>query len=109
MNGNGHSDPLTVREPSAGRELTLPARALFITYHNACDKRLMTGAQIRAGRALVGLTVRELAERSGVHRNTISNIEVGRYHGAPESLAAIRKALEAAGVRFIGEAGVKLR
>jgi len=58
-------------------------------------------------------TVRDLAEATGLHRNTINNIEVGRYAGDPESLAVIETVLTRAGVEFIddngGGRGVRLR
>ncbi len=64
-------------------------------------------------RAALNWTVRDLADATGLHRNTITNIEVGRYAGDPESVAKIRKVLEAAGVEFIDEngggPGVRLR
>jgi transcriptional regulator with XRE-family HTH domain len=64
-------------------------------------------------RAALDWTVRDLAQATGLHRNTITNIEVGRYEGDPASLAAIEKALKVAGVEFIDEngggAGVRLR
>ncbi len=73
----------------------------------------MTSAQVRAARGLLNWTVRDLAERSGVHRNTVTNIETERYAGSPAAIAAIRSALEAAGVEFIpengGGAGVRLQ
>ena len=70
----------------------------------------MTSAQIRAARGLLDWTVRDLAERSGVHRDMVSKIETGAYAGAPAILEAIRT-LEYAGVEFTnGDApGVKLR
>jgi hypothetical protein len=64
-----------------------------------------------AGVAFVpGATVRDLAE-TGLHRNTINNIEVGRYMGDPKSLAIIEKILTRAGVEFTdGDApGVRLK
>jgi transcriptional regulator with XRE-family HTH domain len=71
----------------------------------------VTSAQMRAGRGLVNWSVRELSERSGIHRNTITNFETGKSGGDPDTLAAIRTALEAAGVEFTngGEPGVKLK
>ena len=71
----------------------------------------MTSAQIRAAQGLLDWTVRDLAERSGVHRDTVSKIETGTYAGAPATLGAIRRPLEYAGVEFTnGDApGVKLR
>jgi len=56
-------------------------------------------------RAALDWTVRDLAEATGLHRNTISNIEVGRYGGDPETLELIEKTLRRAGVEFIDENG----
>ena len=71
----------------------------------------MTSAQVRAARGLLNWTVRDLAEKAGVHRNTITNIETGRYAGDPETLSAIQRALEKAGVEFTNgkRPGVRLR
>ena len=71
----------------------------------------VTSAQVRMARAALNWTVRDLAEATGLHRNTINNIEVGRYMGDPKSLAIIEKILIRAGVEFTnGDApGVKLR
>jgi transcriptional regulator with XRE-family HTH domain len=70
-------------------------------------------AQVRMARAALNWSLAELAKASGVHRNTISNFETGRYGGEPDKLAAVRAALEAAGVDFVSEngggAGVRLR
>jgi hypothetical protein len=48
-----------------------------------------------------------------LHRNTITNIEIGRYGGDPETLAAIETVLKRAGIEFIDEngggAGVRLK
>ena len=56
-------------------------------------------------RALLNWSLDDLAEVSGVHRNTISNFETGKYEGDPNKLAAIRGALEFAGVIFVDENG----
>ncbi len=73
----------------------------------------VTSAQVRMGRAALNWTVRDLAKATGLHRNTISNIEVGRYAGDPNSLEIIEAALVKAGVEFIDEngggPGVRLR
>ena len=67
-------------------------------------KMLRTGNQLRAARALVGLSQTEVAERSGVHLNTISGME---KRGAKELTSAfnivqrVARALEAAGVLFL--------
>ncbi|MFK0690388.1 helix-turn-helix domain-containing protein [Mesorhizobium sp. IMUNJ 23033] len=68
---------------------------------------------MRAARGLVNWSVRDLSEKSGVHRNTITNFETGKSGGDPETLLKLRRALEAAGVEFIpengGGAGVRLK
>ena len=73
----------------------------------------VTSAQVRMARAALDWTVRDLAEATGLHRNTINNIEVGRYAGDPKTLELIEKTLRAAGVEFIDEngggAGVRLQ
>lgn len=61
---------------------------------------MVTSAQIRAARAAVRWTVRQLAERSGVHRNTITKIEAGAASHRP-TIAAVVRALEAAGIEFV--------
>ena len=73
----------------------------------------VTSAQVRMARAALNWTVRDLAKAAGVHRNTVNNVEVGRYAGDPVTLEKIEKALAAAGVQFIeengGGPGVRLR
>ncbi len=65
---------------------------------------MVTNAQVRAARGLLNWTVRDLAEKSRVHRNTVTRIETeATAYG--HSLAAIARALEAAGVEFISENG----
>ena len=70
-------------------------------------------AQCRAARALVGMSQTDLASRATVARQTIVDFERGARVPYPNNLAAIRAALEAAGVEFIAEngggAGVRLR
>jgi transcriptional regulator with XRE-family HTH domain len=64
-------------------------------------------------RAALRWTLEELAKRAGVHRNTVSNYETEKFGGDAQSLAAIRRALHAAGIEFIDEngggAGVRLK
>jgi transcriptional regulator with XRE-family HTH domain len=73
----------------------------------------MQPEQLRAARAALNWPLERLAEASGVHRNTISNFETRKYNGEPEKLAAVRRALEAAGVIFGDEGeeagGARLR
>ena len=65
----------------------------------------VTSAQVRMARAALNWTVRDLAEATGLHRNTITNIEVNRYAGDPASLSLIEKVLKRAGIEFIEENG----
>ena len=63
-------------------------------------------------RAAVNWSLDQLAQKAGVHRNTIHNYESGRYSGSPEKLRAVRRALQGAGVEFIDgpeASGVRLR
>jgi transcriptional regulator with XRE-family HTH domain len=73
----------------------------------------VTSAQIRMARAALNWTVRYLAEVTHLHRNTITNIETGRYAGDVATLAVIAGVLKRAGVEFIDEngggPGVRLR
>jgi transcriptional regulator with XRE-family HTH domain len=73
----------------------------------------VTSAQVRMARAALNWTVRDLAQAAGLHRNTITNIETGRYSGDSATLAAIAVVLKRAGVEFIDEngggPGVRLR
>jgi transcriptional regulator with XRE-family HTH domain len=59
-------------------------------------------------RAALNWTVRDLAEATGLHRNTITNLEVGRYAGTPESLSMIEQVFRKAGIEFLSEDGVRL-
>ena len=73
----------------------------------------MKSAQVRMARGALNWSLADLAKASGVHRNTISNFETGRYDMNPDNVAKVRAALESAGVEFIAEngggAGVRLR
>ncbi len=70
--------------------------------------------QIRAGRALIGLSASDLAERTGLGLSTIQRMENrGTGSSTMANVDAVQRALEAAGVEFIpengGGAGVRLR
>jgi transcriptional regulator with XRE-family HTH domain len=78
-------------------------------------ERLLTGAQIRAARALIGWSAAELAKATALGVNTIRRAEAV---GSATSLTAanemaIRRTLFEAGVEFIDEngggPGVRLR
>jgi transcriptional regulator with XRE-family HTH domain len=69
---------------------------------------VLTAAQMRAARALVGMEQKVLAERSGVSLPTIQRMEAsnGVVRGVIETLMKVMGALEAAGVEFINEGAV---
>lgn len=74
----------------------------------------MTAAeQLRAARALKGISQEALAQAVGTTTKTIRRAETGADTVSGDTIAAIRLALEAAGVEFIAEngggAGVRLR
>ncbi len=71
-------------------------------------------AQSRGARGLIQWSQTQLAEKAGISLSTVADFEKGRRQPIPNNLAAIRKALENAGVKFInaskrGGAGVRLR
>jgi predicted transcriptional regulator len=70
-------------------------------------------AQLRAARALIGWSRDSLAKAAGTTERTIARIEDADTAPRASTMAAIRTALEAAGVLFIAEngegPGVRLR
>jgi transcriptional regulator with XRE-family HTH domain len=75
------------------------------------DRLEITPAQCRAGRALVHLTQRQLAEAAGLSVSTLKDFEHSLRTVSGHLTTAIRRALEEAGVEFIDgdEPGVRLR
>ena len=71
----------------------------------------MTPAQCRAARALVDLTQPKLAQEAALGLSTVVDFERARRTVSAEAVAAIRAALEAAGVEFTNgeQPGVRLR
>jgi transcriptional regulator with XRE-family HTH domain len=71
---------------------------------------MVTSAQLRAARSLLNWTVRDLAEKSGVHRNTVTRAETeATAHG--HAVAQVIRTFEAAGVEFTNgdQPGVRLK
>ena len=69
---------------------------------------MITAAQLRAARALVGVDQRALAELSGLSVPTIQRMEAseGVVRGTVDSLMKLIAALDAAGVVLIGDDAV---
>jgi transcriptional regulator with XRE-family HTH domain len=70
--------------------------------------RMITPAQLRAARALLGIDQRDLAERSGLSVPTIQRMEAseGVIRGNVDSLMKLIGALDAAGIELIGDDAV---
>ncbi len=71
------------------------------------DVNEITGAQVRAARALLRWSAKDLAKEAGVGVATVSRAEVedGATSLTSANLRAIRQALESAGIEFIPENG----
>lgn len=71
---------------------------------------MITAAQVRAARALVGMDQRALADRSGLSLPTIQRMEAsdGAIRGNIDSLTKLVAALETAGVELIAEGATTL-
>ncbi len=69
---------------------------------------MITAAQLRAARALLGMDQRALAEASGLSLPTIQRMEASEdmIRGQVESLMKLIAALETAGVEFINQGAI---
>lgn len=66
---------------------------------------MITGGQMKAARALLGIDQKQLAELAGLSAPTIQRMEAseGTVRGVVESLTRVVEALSRAGVDLIGE------
>jgi transcriptional regulator with XRE-family HTH domain len=66
---------------------------------------MITSAQLRAARALIGIDQRELAQRCGLSLPTIQRMEAsdGVIRGNVDSLVKLVEALASAGIELISE------
>lgn len=71
---------------------------------------MITSAQMRAARALLGIDQKTLAKMSGLSAPTIQRMESsdGDVRGVVGSLTKVVQALELAGVEVIGEGAASL-
>ena len=69
---------------------------------------MITSTQMKAGRALLGIEQRMLAELSGLSLPTVQRMEAsdGDVRGNIDSLVKIVSAFNTAGVELIGDGGV---
>jgi DNA-binding XRE family transcriptional regulator len=76
------------------------------------DIKTVTPAQCKGARAMLDMSRADLAERASIAERTVIDFERGARQPLGNNLAAIRAALEKAGVEFIAEngggAGVRL-
>jgi len=75
---------------------------------------MLTPAQLRAARAIVGWSREELADKSGMSPQAIREFELGSSDPKMGTVQKWKRALEAAGVAFLDETdtdgpGVRLR
>lgn len=66
---------------------------------------MITAAQMRAARALLGIDQKQLAELSGVSLPTIQRMEAseGNVRGVVDTLTKVVEALDRAGIELIGD------
>ena len=68
---------------------------------------MLSSEQIRAARALLRWSARQLAEKSGVHPTTVQRLENGNGSpgGTVKTLVRVQAVLEEAGVEFKSQDG----
>ncbi len=66
---------------------------------------MITAAQMRAARALLGIDQKALAEKAGVSLPTIQRMEAsdGNVRGVVDTLVKVVEALNRAGIELIGD------
>jgi DNA-binding XRE family transcriptional regulator len=70
---------------------------------------VITAAQCKMARAGLGWDSTQLAHSANVGRATVARFETGKSDSIPATLAAIQCALEAAGIEFLPDNGVRLK
>lgn len=70
---------------------------------------MITSRQIRAARALLGWDAADLAEKAGLTRATLSNIENSLVQARAGTLEKIARVLQNNGVEFIQNQGIRLK
>jgi predicted transcriptional regulator len=70
---------------------------------------VITGKQIRAARALLGMSQVELGRAAGLSETGVVGIETGRVDPKASTLGNLIRVLEGKGIEFLGSDGVRLR
>ena len=70
---------------------------------------MITAAQSKMARAGLGWNIGQLAANANVGAATVARFETGKGEIIPATLAAIQRALEAAGAEFLPDNGVRLK
>lgn len=92
--------------------LDINRHIISVNYQSLCKisdvSIVITAAQIRAARALLGIDQRQLAELAGISVPTIQRMEASLevVRGNVDSLMRLLAALESAGVEVINEGAV---
>ena len=75
------------------------------SHRRRAGRAMITAAQLRAARALLGIDQRALAESAGLSLPTIQRMEAseGVIRGNVDSLMKLIEALDAAGIELIAE------
>lgn len=66
---------------------------------------MITARQIRAGRALLGWSQQQLADRAILSRNAVAKLERGEVDPRASTIEAVRRILEQHGVTFVPASG----
>lgn len=93
------------------RQAKLVTKTTFVDNDHQC---MLTGNQLKAARALIGMHQSDLAHRAGLNVNTIRHMESSGAEpisGRVSNVQAVQAALEHAGIEFLngGEPGVRIR
>lgn len=64
----------------------------------------MTREQFKAAKAMLGLSNPDLAEMTGLHRNTLNNLDKG--NGKASTVKFVQMTLESQGVQFLDSGAV---
>lgn len=70
---------------------------------------MLTPAQSRAARGFLNWTLADLAQASGISRASLNSFESGNSNLKADTMSAIQQALEAGGIEFTDEPGVRLK